>query len=78
MSDDFDVLRYLPPGWPPPITLPPQRIPPAYTRLALHDDVPVATLTKALTRFGLTLSNVHGVGLVIHKAEQEPTCPSAS
>jgi hypothetical protein len=51
----------------------PERIPPAYTRVALHDDVPVATLTRALTRFGLTLSNVQGVGLVIHRADQEPT-----
>jgi hypothetical protein len=63
--------------WPPDETAEPvarpSRIPPAYTSLALHDDVPVATLTRALTRFGLTLSNVHGVGLVIHKAEQEPT-----
>ena len=66
MSELFDMLgkALAPPG----VTLPPQRIPPAYTRIALHDDVPVADLCRALTRFGLTLSNVNGVGLVIHKA----------
>jgi hypothetical protein len=51
---------------------------PTYSPIHLDDDVPVGLLVRALTRFGLTLSNVAGVGLVIHKAEQEPTCPSAS
>lgn len=43
---------------------------------AIHEGVCVTELVSALTRAGLTVSNVHGVGLVIHRAEHNPLQPS--
>ena len=45
-----------------------QHPPASYTPLWIADAVPVGKLTRALTHAGLTLSNVPGVGLVIHEA----------
>jgi hypothetical protein len=39
---------------------------------AIHHDVGIAKLVGALANAGLTMSNVKGHGLVIHKAGQDP------
>lgn len=49
---------------------------PIYMQASLHEGVPVHTLVCALTRHGLTLSNVPGQGLVIHRIGQDPAKPA--
>jgi hypothetical protein len=49
---------------------------PLYLQAALHEGVPVHQLVRALTSAGLTLSNVAGHGVVIHRIGQDPTKPA--
>lgn len=49
---------------------------PVYLQAALHEGVPVHQLVRALTSAGLTLSNVPGHGVVIHRIGQDPTKPA--
>lgn len=50
----------------------------AYERAAIHESVPITTLVAALVCRGLTVSNVAGVGLVIHQIGQDPSRPGSS
>lgn len=46
-----------------------------YEQAAIHEGVPITLLVSALNRQGLTLSNVRGHGLVIHRIGQHPERP---
>lgn len=48
-----------------------------YQRAAIHEGVPIALLVSALTRSGLTLTNLPGHGLVIHRIGQNPERPDS-
>lgn len=48
-----------------------------YQRGGIHEGVCILRLVEALTEAGMTLSNVAGVGLVIHRIGEDPTRPSA-
>lgn len=48
----------------------------SYDRAAIHEGVPIATLVAALCCRGLTVSNVEGLGLVIHQIGQDPHRPA--
>jgi hypothetical protein len=43
-----------------------------YELAAIHEGVPITLLVSALNRQGLTVSNVRGRGLVIHRIGQHP------
>lgn len=49
---------------------------PVYLQAALHEGVHVAQLVKALSSHGLTMTNVPGHGVVIHRIGQDPTKPA--
>lgn len=49
---------------------------PVYLQAALHEGVPVHALVRALTSAGMTLSNVAGQGVVIHRIGQDPNRPA--
>jgi hypothetical protein len=49
---------------------------PVYLQAALHEGVPVHALVRALTSAGMTLSDVPGHGVVIHRIGQDPTKPA--
>lgn len=46
-----------------------------YDPAAIHEGVPITLLVSALNRQGLTVSNVRGRGLVIHRIGQHPERP---
>ena len=48
-----------------------------YLPAAIHENVPIAKLVGALTRHGLTLSNVPGHGIVIHRIGDDPLRPGS-
>lgn len=47
-----------------------------YEPAVVHEGVPVTTLISALNRGGLTVSNVPGRGLVIHRMGDNPARPA--
>ena len=47
-----------------------------YDQAAIHEGVPITGLIRALNRNGLTVSNVTGRGLVIHRIGQHPERPA--
>lgn len=49
-----------------------------YERAAIHEAVPIAQLVAALNRAGLTVTNLPGLGLVIHRigdSADQPATP---
>jgi hypothetical protein len=48
---------------------------PVYLQAALHEGVLVAELARALTDHGMTMSNIAGQGVVIHRIGQDPNRP---
>lgn len=46
-----------------------------YQQAAIHESVGVGQLVKALTSHGLTISNLPGLGIVIHPVGQDPCLP---
>jgi hypothetical protein len=47
-----------------------------YERAAIHEGVPIGQLVAALACRGLTVSNVPGLGVVIHLIGQDPCLPA--
>ena len=48
-----------------------------YLAAMIHEGVRVTDFARALTRAGLTFSNVAGRGLVIHRVGQDPARPAS-
>ena len=49
-----------------------------YERAAIHEAVPIAQLVAALNRAGLTVTNLPGLGLVIHRIGDSAERPAGS
>jgi hypothetical protein len=47
-----------------------------YLPASIHESVPTTALVAALVCRGLTVSNVAGIGLVIHQIGQDPHLPA--
>ena len=47
-----------------------------YQPAAIHESVPAGALVAALVCRGLTVSNIAGIGLVIHQIGQDPYLPA--
>lgn len=79
MANVIDLTPRLPRAMPRPIN-PPPPAPPievcGYELAAIHEGVPLTLLISALNRHGLTVSNIRGHGLVIHRIGQDPRRPS--
>jgi len=48
----------------------------SYTAASIHEGVRVTDLVRALASHGMTMSNVAGQGVVIHRIGQDPNRPA--